>query len=308
MSTNAFDPDKDIGSLEGRVILITGGTSGLGSGSAQELARHRPRTIFITGRNESRGNEVIGTIRCTSPEVETIFMKCDTSSFASVRKAVEMVKSKTDRLDIVMLNAGVAACDPGISADGWEIQFATNYLGHALMIHLLMPVLQQTQQQGGEVRVVSITSKSYEQAGGEGIEFSTLRSSQATLGNYFIPGHKWARYGQSKVAQLLFAAELARRYQWITSVSIHPGSVRTQMVEDMSFITKLPILLGFGGEVVPIEQGHFVQTWAATCSRARIANGGYYEKVGELKEPATPQSRDEDLARRLWNWTQKQFV
>lgn len=205
-----------------------------------------------------------------------------------------------------MLNAGIMAVDPSLSADGYEIQFATNHLGHALLVKLLLPLMQKTAQQpGGDVRVINMTSVAYEQAPRQGIDFATLKTEQRSLGLPMM--HTWVRYGQSKLAQMLYTDELARHYPEITWVSIHPGVILTDLFGNIPFVTKLPVLLMNLGKTTPVEEGFYNQVWASTCEKKMLRNGGYYEPVGVLAKRLTKQSQDGKLAAKLWEWTQKQF-
>ena len=177
MTSNAFNPDTDIPSLAGKVIFITGGkhqynpmsislplttptgTAGLGAGSIAALAKHDPAHIFFSGRNEKSATRLISSIRATIPNANLTFFKCDISSLASVQECARLLTSQTTRLDILMLNAGIMATPPSISADGYEIQFATNQLGHSLLVKLLLPVLQATSKlPGADVRVITDAS------------------------------------------------------------------------------------------------------------------------------------------------------
>lgn len=320
MTSNAFNPDTDIPSLAGKVIFITGGkhqynsmstslplttptgTAGLGAGSIAALAKHDPAHIFFSGRNEKSATKLISSIRATIPNANLTFFKCDISSLASVQECARLLTSQTSRLDILMLNAGIMATPPSTSADGYEIQFATNQLGHSLLVKLLLPVLQSTSKlPGADVRVINMTSVAYKQAPSQGIDFATLKTDQANLGLF----GKWARYGQSKLAQLLYTDELARRYPEITWVSVHPGYIFTGLFDGASFLTKLPVLIMSIGSRTPVEKGHFAQCWAATAPK--VVSGGYYEPIGVEGKRATALARDRELAGRLWEWTQEEL-
>lgn len=307
MPSLSFNPSTDISNLAGKVILITGGTAGLGAGSITELAKHSPSHIFFSGRNQSNADELMARIHKTSPSVPLTFIKCDISSFASVKAAAETFKAKADRLDILMLNAGIMATPPGVSEDGYEIQFATNHLGHALLVKLLLPTLLSTASQPtSDVRIINLTSIAYKQAPSQGIDFATLKSPQASLGG-MIPGPRWSRYGQSKLAQLLYTRQLAQHYSSILCVAVHPGVVMTGLFEGLPFWTALPVRVINLGRETPVEQGHWQQCWAATCERGALKSGGYYEPIGREVTPATRQARDEELAERLWRWTEEQL-
>lgn len=302
-----FNPDKDIPSLKDRVIFITGGTAGLGLGSVKALAKHEPARIFFSGRNQKSADAIMRDLAKTSPAVKITFIRCDISSLASVREAAASFKSQSDRLDILMLNAGIMAVDAAQSAEGYETQFATNHLGHALLVKLLLPILQETARKpGGDARVINMTSTAYALAPSGGVDFATLRSKQEDLG-MAIPGHKWARYGQSKLAQMLYSQELAKHYPEITSVSIHPGVILTDLFGNIPLSTKLPVLIMSFGRRTPVEEGHYNQCWAATCEKSKLVNGQYYEPIGALGRRNTKNSKDQALAARVWDWTQKEL-
>jgi len=322
MTSIAFNPDTDIPSLVGKVIFITGGkhhnnsmslslsltvptgTAGLGAGSITALAKHDPAHILFSGRNEKGASNVISSIRTAAPSAKLTFLKCDISSLASVQECARSLISQIDRLDILMLNAGIMATPPSTSADGYEIQFATNQLGHSLLVKLLLPLLQSTAKlPEADVRVINMTSIAYKQAPSQGIDFATLKTDQANLGLL----NKWARYGQSKLAQLLYTDELARHYSEITWVSVHPGYIFTGLFDGTSFLTKLPVLILSIGSRTPVEKGHFAQCWAATAPKDKIVNGGYYEPIGVAGKRATALANNQKLAGRLWDWTQEEL-
>ncbi|GAB7323671.1 hypothetical protein MBLNU13_g07148t1 [Cladosporium sp. NU13] len=304
MSSNSFNPDTDIPSLAGKVVFITGGTAGLGAGSVGALAKHNPAHIIFSGRNTKNGESLASAVQTANPGVKLTFLRCDISSLASVQECAHEIISTTDRLDILMLNAGIMATPPSTSVNGYEIQFATNQMGHALLVKLLLPLLQATAKlTDADVRVINMTSVAYKQAPRQGIEFATLKTDQASLG--MLP--KWARYGQSKLAQLLYTDELARHYPEITWLSVHPGYIFTGLFDGTSFLTKLPVLIMSIGNRTPVEKGHFAQCWAATAPKAKVVNGGYYEPIGVAGKRATVLANDKKLAGQLWEWTQTEL-
>ncbi|KAK4499253.1 hypothetical protein PRZ48_009766 [Zasmidium cellare] len=307
MSPQTFNPTKDIPSLSGKVLLITGGTAGLGAGSILELSKHQPAHIYFSGRNQTKANELIARVQKTSPNVPVTFIKCDIASLKSVQEAAATFKSQAERLDILMLNAGIMATPASTSPEGYEIQFATNHLGHALLVKLLMPLMEATAAQpNADVRIVNMSSYAYKQAPSNGIDFATLKTPQANLGG-MIPGPRWSRYGQSKLAQLLYSQEIAKHHPSITSVSVHPGFIMTGLFDGLPFMTALPPLLMSLGKRTPVEEGHFAQCWAATAEKGSVVNGGYYEPIGKLTVPSTRQGKDERLAGELWTWTQREL-
>jgi NAD(P)-dependent dehydrogenase (short-subunit alcohol dehydrogenase family) len=304
-SSSSLEVSNNINSINPNLPLtVPTGTAGLGAGSIAALAKHGPAHIFFSGRNEQSATKLISSIRATTPNANLTFFKCDISSLKSVQECARLITSQTSRLDILMLNAGIMATPPSTSADGYEIQFATNQLGHSLLVKLLLPLLQATAKlPGADVRVINMTSVAYKQAPAQGIDFATLKTPQANLGLF----SKWARYGQSKLAQLLYTDELARHYPEITWVSVHPGYIFTGLFDGMGFLDKLPVMIMSIGSRTPVEKGHFAQCWAATAPKGMVVSGGYYEPIGVEGKRGTALANDRELAGRLWEWTQKEL-
>ena len=196
------------------------------------------------------------------------------------------------------------ATPPALLTDGYEIQFATNHLGHALLIRRLLPTLQATAQAHGDARIINLTSVAHNMHPKSGINFTTLKTKQEDLGT--AAGASWARYGQSKLANLLYADELTRRYPAVTSTAVHPGVVETELVtKHLSFAKRLGLRLNFLGKSKTYpEEGAKNQTWAATASG--VQSGTYYVPVG-VKGRREKLGANEDLARRLWEWTEREL-
>ncbi|AEO66060.1 9a6ef236-f796-4809-87ca-696f79159db8 [Thermothielavioides terrestris] len=302
-----FDPRKDVPDLAGRVILITGGTAGVGAATVIELARHNPAHILFTGRNAKSAEATIAGARSVAPGVQVTFVQCDLADLASVKAAAAKVLALITRLDILVCNAGIMAKPAALSKDGYEIHFATNHLGHALLTTALQPLLCRTaaDQPGADVRVVMMTSIAWRLAPSDGgIVFDRLRSTQEMP----VFG-RWLRYGQSKLANMLWARELARRYgaQGVLAVSLHPGVVETGLVTDLGLADRLIVYLPNIGRVKTVEEGTHNLLWAIAAPRDRVKPGAFYEPVGRLSSSETKWSRDPKLGERLWDWTAEQL-
>ncbi|KAJ4296718.1 hypothetical protein N0V90_006766 [Kalmusia sp. IMI 367209] len=307
MSKASFHPEQSIPDLTGRVYLVTGGTTGLGAGFISLIAAKNPAKIFLSGRNRAKADALISKLKTISTSTEVIFIECDLTSLASVKQAAQQFLSQSNRLDVLMCNAGVMAIPPGLSKDGYEIQFATNHLGHALLIKLLLPTLLDTAKQpNSDVRIVNMASTAYSTTPRGGIEFSTLKTSQASIGPIYQP-KKFTRYGQSKLANLLYAVELARRYPNITSVAIHPGFIKTDLHSNEGFFDRRIVSIASGGNWIAVEEGPYNQTWAATTPKEDLKNGAYYEPIGKLVVPSTTYGRDTALAKKLFEWTEEEL-
>jgi retinol dehydrogenase 12 len=236
------------------------------------------------------------------PSAQLTPIQMDLASLASVDAAAKKVLAMTSRLDILMNNAGIMAVPSQITVDGYEIQFGTNYLGHALLTKLLLPTMLETAKESqSDVRIVTLTSHSHTRAPVGGIQFQSLRSGDSSS----TPLQK---YGQSKLANILHATELARRYPNIKTVAVHPGMVQTGLTTTMqkSFILArfiVPVVSHFNA--VGVEQGALNQLWAATDPA--VESGEYYEPIG-VSGLGSVLSRDTTLAEKLWAWTEDEII
>ena len=281
-------------------LTLVKGTTGLGAASVKALAKHDPSHIYFSGRNTKRGQDLIAEINKILPDVALTFIELDLSSLSTVKAAIPQFRH--DRLDILMCNAGIMAHPPGLSKDGYEIQFATNHLGHAMLIKELLPTLLKTAEQPeSDVRIVSNTSLGWRVHPKGGIQFSTLNTIQDSplLG-------KWYRYGQSKLANIVYAAELARRYPSITSLSIHPGVIATELVGNLGLINRAFVYATNVGQMITLQEGTHNQLYvAAGAKKERLINGAFYIPVGVLSNSTLDQvAKSEKLAMDLWEWTE----
>ena len=194
------------------------------------------------------------------------------------------------------------AVPPGFTAEGFEIQLGTNHIGHALLTKLLLPTLLATAKEpNSNVRIVNLTS--------EGHNFA--RSADVLLDKSKLEAQNtWARYGYSKLANILFAHELAKRYPSITSVAVHPGIIKTDLYlpnQQSSAIMRCGLKLS--DILLPrgtVPTGALNQLWAATGEREDVVNGSYYKPVAILSK-GSPCAQNEKLATDLWEWTEKEI-
>ena len=208
---------KDIPDQKGKVVIVTGGNSGIGYEAALVLAGKNARVI-LAARNMDKGEDAAQTIRQRYPVAEVKVMALDLSDLKSVRSFATAFLADYDRLDILINNAGVMALPARKTADGFEMQFGTNHLGHFALTGLLLPVLKATPN----ARVVTVSSGVHT-AGG--IHFDDLQWKKKY--------DRWGAYAQSKLSNLLFAYELQRRFTGsgikAVSVGCHPGYAATNL-------------------------------------------------------------------------------
>ena len=260
--------------------------------------KHNPKKVFLGARSESKAQEAIKSLKSSvSNNVEITWVPLDLMSGKSIKNAAEQVNAQTDRLDILILNAGVMALSPGETELGHEIQLGTNHTGHFHLTKLLLPTLLKTADQpGSDVRIVSVSSIGHNLAPA----FETILDQEKLK-----KVNTNTRYGASKAANILFAAELSRRYPSITSVSIHPGIIMTDLYGPLNERSAVAALghkfMGCVGTSVP--QGACNQLWAAAgAKKEELTNGAYYVPVGNLKSQ-NRFSSSEDMGKRLWEWT-----
>lgn len=274
-------------SQQGRVALITGANTGIGLVAARELARAGAR-VFIACRSQAKADEAIAIIaRETGQTVENIPL--DLADFASVRQAAAAFLARDLPLHLLINNAGLAG-QRGLTRDGFELTFGTNHLGHFLFTGLLWPRLKQS----APARIVTVASRAHARV--PGIDFEAQRSATRTVTG--VP-----EYGVSKLANVLFSAELARKVQGsgVTTYALHPGVVATDVWRHVPGFARGLIKLF----MISPEEGALTTLHCATSAEAARESGLYYDK-SRVKQPSQV-GQDAALARELWSkseaWT-----
>lgn len=307
MIENAASSKSDIG----HDIII--GTAGLGKQTILSLAPldNPPARIYFTGRESSRGratdliDEHKSLLKASNKgKSDLLFLPTDLTSFESIKSAVQsFVDQERERtrgkvsLHVVLNNAGIMAVPPGLTKDGYEIQFGTNHMGHALLVQLVLPYLSATPSS----RIVNVSSLGAGIAFRKGILFDQVKTTQEGW-----LGAGWWRYGQSKLANILFSQQLALHHPEITSVSIHPGVIQTDLVNGLPLGHRLFIGLTSSMMMITLENGAKNHLWASTVPTAELKNGGFYEPVGEVGREFA-NAKDEKLAAQLWEFTQREL-
>ncbi|PHH71644.1 hypothetical protein CDD82_6396 [Ophiocordyceps australis] len=296
-----FSPQKDIPSLKGKVIVVTGGSNGLGKQAILEYARHEPKQIWLAARDPTKAKTALDQIKNQVPNASIKTVQLDLASFDSVVTAAKTVIAESDRLDILMLNAGIMATSPDLTKDGYEMQFGTNHMGHALLTKLLLPLLDKTAKTGADVRVAVLSSTAHGMGPRQGIVFDSLKTKAGDMG-------AMQRYGQSKFANVLFARQLAKLRPSLTVAAIHPGVVTTNLLAGSTALWE-PVrwgigLLAYTPLLVTVETGVKGQLWATVSND--VKSGEYYEPIG-VGGKAIALANDDDLAKKLWDWTETEL-
>ncbi|KAK5097386.1 hypothetical protein LTR70_002567 [Exophiala xenobiotica] len=309
--STAFQPERDIPSLQGKVILVTGGNAGLGQETIYQLAQHEPAKLYMCARSVEKARTAINEVhrRCREkdhamvPDIE--YLQLDLADLNCVAEAAKHVLACEKRLDILVLNAGIMATPPSKTSSRHDLQLGTNHIGHFLLAKLLMPMLLSTaaSTENSDVRVVTVSSEAYNIAPSDFMDLIEDHDRLCSSSNY-------TRYGISKAANVLFASELARRHgpQGVTSVSLHPGVILTQLYDstrNANFIVRLglPSFARLLFDDVP--RGALGQLFlAAGAKKETLMNGGYYTPVGRHQDIALTDN--EGQGARLWRWSEEQ--
>ncbi|MFB6287128.1 MAG: SDR family oxidoreductase [Candidatus Bipolaricaulia bacterium] len=265
--------------------LVTGCNSGLGFETMRVLAE-RGATVLGTARTEAKARHA-----CESIDGDAVPLVCDLAEPASVRGCVEAVRAHGQSLDAIIANAGIMALPQRQQAYGYERQFLTNHVGHFMLVTGLLDRLSE------HGRVVMLSSSAHERAPAEGIRFDDLSGE----GTY----DPWTAYGQSKLANLLFARELARRFEGTSNVAtaVHPGVIQTNLARHLNPLLQRVLSVIRPVLLKSIPQGAATQVYAAVHPDAARLNGAYLAdcNVAEASSPA----QDPALAERLWAATEE---
>ncbi|KAI9875304.1 MAG: hypothetical protein M1823_007506 [Watsoniomyces obsoletus] len=203
-----------------------------------------------------------------------------------------------------MNNGGIMATPPALTPDGYEIQFGTNHLGHALLTRLLMPVLAKTAAEpNSDVRIVNVTSNAQELlAPKQGLLLDDVKTDMAGISQF-------TRYGHSKLANVYFTKGLAKHYPNIKSVAVHPGGVKTglgdgfgPMLPGLKTVMKIMSKVAFAD----VAEGAKGQLWASTAKTTDVKSGAVYYPVAK-EHVGRPLTNDEKMVNWLWEWTEEEF-
>jgi len=288
MSNNNQWTSENIPDQSGRVAIVTGANSGIGYETARALA-HKGATVIMACRSVEKGQVAAHKIQDEDPQGTVAVMALDLANLSSVRDFAEGFKREFQRLDLLINNAGVMMLpDCTKTADGFEMQFGTNHLGHFALTGLLLETISRTP--GARVVMVSSTAERFGR-----MNFDNLNAEQLY--------DKQAAYGQSKLANLLFTAELQRRFEAASmdaiAVAAHPGWTTTNLQRH----TRLRLLNPIFAQGP--EMGALPSLYAATSPDVRggdyFGPGGFMQMRGyPTKVKPTDRSKDEADAKKLW--------
>ncbi|MFE0556281.1 SDR family oxidoreductase [Paenibacillus sp. NPDC058910] len=276
--------------MTGKIIIVTGANSGMGLATTVELAKGGGHVVMAC-RSQVRGEAALRQALQESGSSKIELMTLDLGSFDSIRVFASDFKAKYDRLDVLVNNAGVVTLKRELTQDGYEAMMGVNHLGHFLLTNELLEPLQRARQG----RIVNVSSGAH--------KVGSIHLDDPNLGKGFnvVKG-----YAQSKLANILFTKELARRLQptKVTVNALHPGAVSTSIGvnRDTGFGKAVHKLLG--PFFLTAQEGARTAIYLASSPEVEHVTGEYYVKCKPAK--TTEKARDPQLAARLWAWSEQQ--
>ena len=264
---------------ERKTVLITGGNAGIGLAIATEIAKSGAQVVLAC-RNQNKAVQAREKILSVSPAADAQIYPLDLASFASIKKFSSLFLADHSTLDVLINNAGASPMKQQFTEEGFELQFGANYLGHVLLTHLLLPALKNV----ADARIIHLASIMHNFGR---IDFDSFRGVKKYSG--------FTAYCQSKLANLLFSNELARRLpSSITSNAVHPGGVDSDIYNEWPKIVHKvikPFLITPRRAALLIDKMALSDEWRGITGKFKSAHGPL---------PVSHSSRNAELARRLY--------
>ncbi|KAH7919068.1 NAD(P)-binding protein [Leucogyrophana mollusca] len=286
----------NIPDLDGKVIIVTGANTGIGKETVKALLSHNAK-VYIAARSHTKTEEAIKDLKVQTGK-EALFLKLDLADLKSIKASAEEFLGKETQLHVLINNAGVmfpAVSD--VTADGYDLQFGTNVLGHFYFTQLLLPTLISTAKASPDhkARIVNVSSSMHMMSG---LKFSTFKDGPARK-----KCSKYTLYAQSKHGNVVHALELHRRYasEGIVTISLNPGNIRSDLQRHMASLQRSfmsPMLYD-------TPYGALTQLYAATSPEA-VELGGKYLVPWARVGPSRKDASDPKVGGALWEWLNEQ--
>ena len=270
--------------MQGKVCVITGATSGIGLIAAERLAAQGARLVLV-GRDKARGEAALARIKERAPGARLAIHYADLSLLAEMERLAATIAASEPRIDVLINNAGAMFNRRSVTADGLERTFALNHMAYFVLSNRLRDRLAAA----APARIVSVASAAHR---GNTLDFGDLQSARSYRG--------FTVYGRSKLANILFTRELARRLAGtgVTANCLHPGFVATRFGDNSDGFIRVAIGVAKNLFAISPEKGAETIVYLASSPEVAGVSGGYFAK----SRPATPTAaaQDDAAAKRLW--------
>ncbi|SFB45219.1 Short-chain dehydrogenase [Cohnella sp. OV330] len=288
--------------VKGKYIVITGATSGIGLAAAQALAA-RGANLGLVARNVAKGNEVAANLRAASGNRITVdVFIADMSSQRSIRHAANEMSAKCPRIDMLINNAGAMFVDRKLTEEGLEMTWAVNHIAPFLLTTLLLDKLMLSE----DARVITTSSHGHKMAR-KGIGYDDLNGRRRFGFWGKMTGGPNFRYGETKLANILFTAELAKRLQGtnVAAYCFDPGLVDTNFNADNGWLARMTMAVMKRFAQTP-EKGAETLVWLADTDAKNLESGRYY--AGKQTRTPSVQASDNEAAKKLWDVSAEQIL
>lgn len=274
--------------MAGKTVVITGASQGIGKAAAIDLAKLGAELVLVV-RDPKKGEAAVAEIREAAPTAKIDLVLADLSLMSAVRKAASEIKARHPRIHVLLNNAGVVMTERKVTAEGHELTFATNHLGYFVLTQELLDVLKAS----APARIVNVASDAHV---GMKLDFDDVMGARAFK--------TWKSYGQSKLANVMFTYELARRLEGsgVTANALHPGVVATNFGKNNSnwFGWGVKLLAPF---FISPSKGAATSVFLASSPEVEGVNGKYFKRSKAKK--STRYSYDVEAQKRLWELSEK---
>lgn len=269
--------------VQNKIVMVTGANAGIGKVTARELAK-MGATVIMVARSRRRGEEALAEVKAASGSDTVALMLADLSSQESIRQLAAEFKANYGRLHVLVNNAGAIFMNRRESVDGLEMTFALNHLGYYLLTMLLLDTLKAS----APARIINVTSGAH--FGGR-INFDDLQMQKRYAG--------FRAYSASKLANVLFTYELARRLEGhnVTANCLHPGFVASNFAKNNGLLSRIGMTL-LRPLALSADKGAETSVYLASSPEVEGVTGSYFDKKKSIKSAA--HSYDEATAQRLW--------
>lgn len=269
--------------MQGKTVVVTGGTSGIGEVAAIDLAKKGARIVLVA-RDKARGEATLAKVKAAGAPGAVVYG--DLSTIAEMKRVAGEIAASESRIDVLINNAGAMFTSRQTTADGLEKTFAVNHMAYFVVTNALLPKLKATPG----ARIVSTASDAHK---GAKLDFADLQSEKSYSG--------FSVYGESKLCNILFTRELARRLSGsgVTANCLHPGFVATRFGDNSGGVTSVLIRIAKPLAALSPEKGAETIIYLASSPAVEGKSGGYYYKSA----PATPtkEAQNDADAKRLWD-------
>jgi len=311
-SSPRWDIQNDIPNLRGKVVVVTGGNTGLGLATIQHLVGHGAK-IYMGARTEERAKAAIAKLDLTGEESSVEWLELNLGDPREAKKAAERFLEKEERLDILVNNAGVTVIPYNRAQDDIQDVMMINHISPFVFTNTLLPLMKKTaKEEGADVRIVNIASAA-----------STFVSDTIRYRDRedFNDEHcaSWTsgleRYGRSKLANILFAKELQRHFDEqkvpILSLSLHPGNINTEGYQNIAkrqgWLLRTLITFAVNYFMTTADKGAYTQVFAAVApvvrEQAEKYKGAFLMPPAQISNPTKP-AENKELAKELWETTE----